>query len=327
MPKYFLAMLAALIFASSLFAQEGRGDPFDAGIFPLALVLERAQYAGDAGAWRPDWPLELPPDSFKVLDGELSRASILGEGFFLSMAFREDGLVEEFPFILAGGMTQIYLSYNDALEIQKLTISSPAGDELWEIEFLEHMDSLPTLARGFRMNSWYFIFITWGSNEVHETWYDVEGNFLGAYSFSLAYVGYERRIGAVRDFFVSGQGAEFHFDSRGLVTEVLFANGSYRVLYFREDLPRYWERRPGAGDSAAAGNFSFQWDVNGILVRITEGSHEDGNLTIDLRYEYIFDERGNWIERRETRMIRSLGHFVPVQGTVFRRILEYREHL
>ena len=317
-------MFVAFIFISALHAQESRGNISTAGIFPLALVLEGAQYAGDAGAWRPDWPFELPPDAFKVLHGELSRASIVGEGHYLTLAFCPDGLVEEFPFMLAGRMAQVYLFYNDVLEIQRLIIDFPAGEEFWEIDFLEHSDSLPTLARGFRLDNWYFIYITWGLNEVRETWYDVEGNLLGAFSFPLATIGQNRRIRAIRDFSLPDVDTEFHFDSRGLVTEVSLANSHYRVLYFREDLPRYWERRPVVGNLLTTGNFSFQWDVNGLLVRTTGELHQDENTVVDLRYEYDFDERGNWIMRREIRMIRSMGHFVPSLGTVFRRVLEYK---
>ena len=325
MRQMFLAILTAFIFVSALHAQISRETPAAAGPFPLALILEGAKHAGDAAAWRPDWPFELPPDAFRVLEAELSRARIIGEGYDLSLTFRPDGLVEKFPFMLAGRMIQVSLVYNNAMEIRELTVAFPAGDEPWEMEFLEHSDSLPTLARGFRMNTWYFIYLTWGMNEVRETWYDVEGNFLGAYSFPFANIGQDRRIRMVRNYFAPNEGAELHFDSRGLVTEISLTGGLYRVLYFREDLPRYWERRPIAGDLLETGNFSFQWDVNGILVRITGGSYEDGGITVDLRYEYDFDERGNWIERREIRMIRNMGHFVPTQGTIFRRVLEYRD--
>jgi hypothetical protein len=317
-------MFAAVLFASALHAQVNRGNLSATGTFPLALVLEGAMYAENAGAWRPDWSFDLPPDAFKVLDGELSRANIVGEGYNLSLAFHPDGFIEEFPFILAGRMVQVSLVYNDIMEIGELTITFPAGEGLWEIEFLEHEDSLPTLARGFHMNTWYFIYIIWGLNEIHETWYDADGNFLGVYSFNFVYIDQNRRIRTVRDFFTPNRDAEFHYDSRGLITDVSFTGGLYRVLYFREDLPRYWERRSITGDLPGTGNFSFQWDVNGILVRITRGSYDDGGIALDFRYEYDFDERGNWIMRREIRMIRSMGHFVPSLGTVFRRVLEYK---
>jgi hypothetical protein len=340
MRRRFLCLFLAVFFVSPLYAQINRGNPQAAGIFPLALVLEGAEHARDAGAWRPDWPFELPPDAFKVLDGELSRASIVGEGYSLNLAFGPDGRVEEFPFMLTGVMTQVSLEYNDAMEVRELTLAFPSreeqrltasvglpGEEPWKIEFLEHRDSLPVLGRGFRLNTWYFIFITWGPNEISESWYDVAGNFLGAYSFPFANIGQDRRIRAVQDFSASGRDMEFHFDSRGLVTETAGVNGFFNVHYFREDLPRYWERRPVTGDSPGTGNFSFQWDLNGILLRITgdQSANRDSLPAIDLRYEYSFDEWGNWVERREIRMVRALGHLVPTQGTVFIRNLEYKD--
>ena len=313
-------MIAAFFSTATLHAQVNQGNLSAAGIFPLALVLEGALHAGDAGAWRPDWPFELPPDAFTVLAGEISRARIVGEGYTLNLAFNSDGRVEEFPFMLNGRMTQVSLAYNDAMEIRELTIAFHSTEEdPWFIEFLEHRDSFPVLARGFRMNAWYFIYITWGLDEILETWYDVEGNLLGIYSFLLANIGQDRRIRVVQDFSAPDGNIEFHFDSRGLLTDISGTNGFFRALYFREDLPRFWERRPVAGDSLGAGNFSLQWDVNGVLLRITGGPQ------INFQYEYTFDERGNWIERREIRMIRSLGHFVPTQGTVFRRVLEYKD--
>ena len=342
-------MLTALFFVAALHAQENTQNPAISGIFPLALVLEAAQHAADAGAWRPDWPLELPPDAFKVLEGELTRANIEGEGYTLDLTFSPEGLVEKYPFMLNSTMTQISIVYNDALEIKELTIAYPSNtypseeepwqEEPWEIEFLDYADPFTSLARGFRLNTWYFIYIVRGVNEVRETWYDVDGNFLGSYSFSFVNIGEDRRIRTVRDFANPYEERAFHFDSRGLVTELAGVNGLYRVQYFREDLPRFWERRPQAAGSPAdslieAGHFSLHWDANGILIGISGGPEElsdGGNAPVNFRYEYSFDERGNWIERREIRMIRtrnevtgSLGLWVPAQGTVFKRVLEYR---
>ena len=325
-------MLAALILIPALGAQERTDSPDPGGIFPLALLLERAQYAADAGAWRPDWPLELPPDSFKVPGGELSRASIDGEGYLLNMTFGPSGLIEEFPFILNGMMSQVSLAYNDMMEIKELTIAFPSREDqgqedAWNIEFLEHEDSFPILARAFRQNTWSFVYIVWGVNDIRETWYDVDGNFLGAYSFSYVNIGKNRRIRAVKDF-SSPYEETFHFDSRGLITEHRGAYGLYGVIYFREDLPRFWERRPASDDSAGTGHFSLQWDANGILLRISSNAGEstaNADAPVNFRYEYSFDEKGNWVRRQELRMIQNLDHFIPTPGTVFNRVLEYRE--
>ena len=342
MRQFFVVTLIAAFFATALYAQTNIEYNSAAGIFPIALVLEEARYAADAGTWRPDWPFDLPPDAFKLLaEGEkgalteLSRVIVEGEGYSLNFAFGPGGLpgglglIEEFPFMYDGAMTQVSLFYNDFMEIRKLIINYLPGEDPWIMEILEYDDSFPVLARGFRSNTWYFIYISRGVNGIRETWYDVEGNFLGAYSFSFGSIGEEQRIRVLRDFSSSGEEMEFHYDSRGLVTDVTGSYGLYRVLYFREDLPRYWERRPAAGDSPDTGNFTLQWDANGILLRMA--SREDGEDPVNSRYEYSFDERGNWVERREIRMMRvsgdvsgGVGYYVPTQGTVFRRILEYR---
>ena len=312
-------MFVACFFGTAVHAQINTAMFPSGGTFPLALVLEGGHHAASIGGWQPNWPFELPPDAFTLLSGEISRISIEGEGHSLTLAFNSCGFIEEFPFMLGGEMTQVSFVYNSAMEIQEVTITFPSDEENpWRVEVLERMDSLPTLVRAFRVNAWYFIFITRGFDEIREAWHDVEGNLIGAYRFPLAVIAQDRRIMAIEDFSSPQENAEFHFDSRGLITDIYDTSGFFRALYFREDLVRFWERRPLASDPLGTGNFSFQWDANGLLLRLTGGSQ------INFEYEYTFDERGNWIERREIRMIRALGHFVPTPGTVFRRTLEYR---
>jgi hypothetical protein len=95
------------------------------------------------------------------------------------------------------------------------------------------------------------------------------------------------------------------------------------VHFYREDLPRYWERRP-VSEADEAGNFSLQWDEANFLVRI-RGEPENSGSFVDYRYEYELDEKGNWIERRETRMIRAFDLLVPSPGITIKRVLEYRK--
>ncbi|MCL2320427.1 MAG: hypothetical protein FWC45_10105, partial [Treponema sp.] len=115
-------------------------------------------------------------------------------------------------------------------------------------------------------------------------------------------------------------------------TGIAGPGGLFGVLYYREDLPRYWERLPRTGmaggtkDREGAGNFSLQWDEEGSLVRISYRTASPGTFEspVEYRYDYTLDERGNWIERREIRMIRRLGLLVPLPGITFTRVLEYR---
>jgi hypothetical protein len=49
-----------------------------------------------------------------------------------------------------------------------------------------------------------------------------------------------------------------------------------------------------------------------------------GDASVDsIRYEYRFDERGNWIERREIIMLREGGVLIPKAGSICRRRVEY----
>ena len=325
----------------------GTEKPPGTEIFPLALVLEEAEHARDgwSALWQPDWPLDLPPDSFKVQHGEVSGVAVEGEG--VSLVFRNDpeGRLEEFPLMLNGRMVQVSLVYQGTGEIKEMVLDFPSGEESWNLEFLEYGDFYPSLIRCLRGDLWYFISLFKGGNVILETWYDEEGNMLGAYGYTLTEVGHSLRIKAFRDY-SNPEGVTYYFyDSRNFITESSGPNGVYRVLYFLEDLPRYWERRPVQGDSVefrdrageGVGNFYLQWDERGFLLRIAEEPGRDADtqnnpadslspaVPVDRRYEYTLDEKGNWIERREIRMLHNMGLLVPSPGTTFTRVLEYKE--
>jgi len=347
--RRFFCLLGLVFFLFSLNGQESGGDkPTDSYIFPLALVLEWAEYA--SGVWKPDWPLEIPPDAFKVQSGEISACEIISDDFTLDFKIDEAGRAEILPFMLNGEMAQAVLVYNELSEIQEMAITFPSGDNPWDLEFLEYRNSFPYLVRAYNAGteaagddtagsdagSWYFIYYSYSRTEILETWYDETGNALGIYGFTLAEVGKMPRIRAIKDYSAqtsADSGTELFYDSRSLVTGISGPAGLFNVLYFREDSPRYWDRRPkednNAGDNTAddnvvtAGNFTLQWDETGLLRRL---SGEDGNgQLLDCRYDYTLDGMGNWIERRETRRIRDLGFLIPAPGTTIRRILEYKK--
>jgi len=322
-----------LAFQTTLQAQSSNGDkPADSYIFPLALVLEWAEYASER--WYPDWPLEMPTDAFKVQSGEISGCEITQDDFSLGFKIDEAGRAEKFPLMLNGEIAQAALIYGGFSEILEIDVTFPSGDNPWRLEFLEYRNSFPYLVRAYCAGTegaeglWYFIYFSRGIWEILETWYDENGNALGVFGFSLAEVGKNPRIRTVKDYSTADI-TELFYDSRGLVTGVSGPAGYFNVLYFREDSPRYWERRPAAdnavgGNLVAAGNFTFQWDETGLLRRLS-GEDENNSLLVDYRYEYTLDEAGNWIERRETRMIRDLGLLVPSPGITFKRVLEYKK--
>lgn len=310
------------------------------GIFPVFLVLDGAQTASDEGrnkVWRPDWPFQLPPDAFTLRFGEISRIKlqwygVLAEGFpeeSFNIEFRLGpcGRTELFPFLLDGNIVQAAFVYDEYDRLGKITIAFPSGEILWELETLEHRDSFPFLVRAFNGQAWFFIFISRGVNEFIETWYDERGNFLGAFGFSFARINNRQRVTAVWEFpgLDSLNLVEYFYDSWGFITEIYRTDGLYKALYYREDLPRFWERRTfGSGGSEGQGRFTLQWDGNDLLSRVTGEADNDGDF-LESRFEYTLDERGNWIERREIRIRREAGLLFSSFGTIFRRVLEYRE--
>jgi hypothetical protein len=343
MRRCFLLLL--IIFSlSTLNAQGTGGNSGAGGIFPIALVLEGVDYAVSKGGalrsvWRPDWPSQIPVDAFKVFSGEVSRIFIEGEGISLNLSFGLDGLLEEFPFMFNGRMAQVGLVYDEFSEKKEMFLTFPSWDEsnksdedTWKLEFLEYRDSFPYLVRASSQGVWYFIYFSGTMNEILETWYDVTGNFIGAFAFSLIEIDNEKRISAMRDYLDTGNNTEFFYDSRGLLTEATGPFGVYKILYYREDFPRYWERRPVGAQDGWAGEFAFQYDEAGFIPR---ASGESGDGQFDYRYEYTVDERGNWIERRVIQMIYQQGVLqpgllqsgllAPSPGLTYNRILEYRE--
>jgi hypothetical protein len=341
--RRFILLLAVIIGFSRLRAQEipGGAIPPAAGPLPLTAVWDAALHAGDGcKTWRPDWPPGLPPDAFKVGAGEIAGCTVESEG--VSLAYRLDALgrVKEFPFMLNGRMAHARLAYGPSSEISEMLLAFPGGppeEDTYRFEFLESEGLNPVLVRVSRGGAWFFILFTRGISEAGESWYDEEGAFLGAYGYSFTEIGKDLKIRAVEDFSGGEAGREMFYDSRGFLTESAGSDGVFKVQYYREDLPRYWERRPREGDAGGSGNgagkFTLQWDERGFLVRLSrepldggpnaEGPPEPGSA--DSRYEYTLDEKGNWTERREIKMIRRMGLLVPSPGTTFRRVLEYKK--
>jgi hypothetical protein len=296
-------------------------------IFPITMVLEAAVHA-PSGFWRPDWPFELPPDAFDVRSREISLCTLETKNLSLTFSLDDEGKLKDYPIMVSGVIAQASLIYKENMEVKEMLITFPSGDEMWKMEFLsdfsflEFEDSFPFLVRASRGDNWYFIYFSKGKNEIIETWYDEEGNALGAFGFSLSEINYNYKITGIRDF-SHFQDYKFFYDSRGLLTESNGPDGLFKVLYFRDSLCRYWERRPFYQNEEEttfdAGNFSFQWDEGNFLQRIS-----GDDPFVDYRFEYKYDETGNWIERQETRMVKDFGLLFPLQGATFKRKLEYK---
>jgi hypothetical protein len=326
-------------------ARQAAGEPESPGIFPVSLLLEAAETAGEP-LWRPDWPVELPPDAFRAqnrgapfLSAEILIPPSDSQGDERAYRFSRDreGRVREFPFLMGRELVQAEFLYDGgslAIVLRRLPDSGPL-----ELEVLGWKASRPSLLRVLDGENYSFVFIQRKQRKaggILEAWYDTEGRLFGAYDFALAPQARGDRIVSVKALGKEEDGEERrYYDSRGFVTGVSGPLGDFSVLYYLNDLPRYWDCRPapsvGEGPAPPAGEepaspasaaYSLNWDEeSSLLLGLSSGPPA---LT-DCRYEYTLDERGNWIERREIRMIRALGLLVPSRGVTIRRNLEYGE--
>jgi hypothetical protein len=188
------------------------------------------------------------------------------------------------------------------------------GEET-SLEILEYFDGRPSLIRVFRDNLYSFVLLNYATGIITESWFDQDGAFLEFYQY--LYSSTYKRITEYKSFSVQEE-TRRSFDSRYLVTEIRNGGGVFSVHYLNEELPRYWHRHV----QTEVNLYTFQWDRNGLLVRLLE---EETGGTVDSRYEYVFDNRGNWIERQEIKRMASNGLLIPVSENTVKRVIEYGE--
>jgi YD repeat-containing protein len=253
----------------------------------------------------------------------------------------------EFPFIINGALYQGTVEYDGGAAAQKISLDNPSdspaagaadspGNAAWEFELLEYRQGDPVLARINANGTWSFVAPEYQETRTRETWYDAEGRAQGF--FSLEYRledGAKRLLSTDRRSDQQETILAYRYNSAGRVSAINAPEGDYTALYNAEARPRYWERPEGS--------YVLQWDERGLLVRLTgitrnagadtgaEANTEAAETTeadaegrqLDIRYEYALDERGNWIERRETSFARRFGRLVPQSNATIRRIILY----
>jgi hypothetical protein len=309
-----MLFLTAALFAQGLPGEEGLED--DTAIvrpFPLAMVLEEVEFSHENITWQPDWPLYLPPDAFKPVSKDWLSISVEFEEMQYSVR-RSNGQLQDFPFVFDGSLVQVRLEYDSDTEKDRLKFIF-LGEDV-SLEVLDYFDGQPSLIRVFRENLYSFVILNYGTGIIRESWFDQDGTFLEFYEYlhSPEY----KRITEYKSVVVPEEGRR-SFDSRYLITEIRNNDGIFSVHYLNEDIPRYWHRQLSGLE---AKSYTLQWDRNGLLVRLEEQT--SGGT--DSRYEYVFDSRGNWIERQEIKMIANNGLLIPAPGNTVKRIIEYGEY-
>ncbi|MDR1373592.1 MAG: hypothetical protein LBJ24_01335 [Treponema sp.] len=368
-------ILGALSLPPRAGAQDGRsaaGNPAGASAVPEAALsntagsedaafpdISRLSVGGMLRAargqdllWRPDSPLDMPPDLFRVtgpdsagprnlpagdirsIDVDFEDGETAGLSGPVSAVWGNGPYLSRFPVFLGGaagpeGFLQAQAEFDASGGLRIIRITG--GD--FTAEFLEE-----SLVRVNAAGSYYFVVLEDGPRRISETWYDPAGRALFIIMTEDA-AGESLRI-SFQDEAAGAPPAEtrYYYDGAGAVTGISSPAGEWSVLYDALGRPRYWERRPSAaaeassaagggadpdGAAGSPGNYIFQWDERGLLVRFHGGPPGEAENGIDCRYEYTLDQRGNWTERRETRMIPRSGRLVPVPGRTLRRCISY----
>lgn len=285
--------------------------------------------------WRPDWPLTMPPDAFAAGQGRgrpRSITLILDSGE-LQMTRNRDGFPGDFPFWFQGNFIQVRAVLGEAGTFRELIIDDARKPR--HIEFLGGDDSALGITRITQEEGVFFGVIQRASAGDIETWYDREGIPRGVFTYFFNGSGEEPGIRYIKNRYEGGETEEtYSYDGFGNISGVNSPLGVFSAGYTREGRPRYGERRvlrpvpeEGKGEEPVPPEFyqsyTFQWDEKGFLVRITGTPGSGDEDPVDFRYDYTLDERGNWVERREIRMIPRFGMLVPQPGSRIIRRIEY----
>jgi hypothetical protein len=361
--RFFFLALLGLAALSALDGQEDAAPDDDgvSGLFPLGLLLDAA-VSGES-PWRPDWPAAMPPDGFALSAGQAAAITLILPAGYLDAApgndtsgdasngaetagttgdGEENAAVEyrlvrdgagrflEFPFFIDGVLYQGTAEYKGATA-GKIALDDPAAQDpgespensLWEFEFLEYRQEDPVLARINHNGTWSFVAPEYQETRTHETWYDAEGRAQGFFSLE-----YRLEDGAKRLVSTENRSDQpeavltYRYNSAGRISAIGAPEAEYTALYNAEARPRYWERPEGS--------YTLQWDEQGFLVRLTgvvqdKTGADAGIQQLDIRYEYTLDQRGNWIERRETSFVRRFDRLVPGSNAAIYRVINYED--
>lgn len=266
--------------------------------------------------WRPDWPVDIPPDAFVVSRENREYEVIELSNETDSFVIRRDrqGRLLEFPFFYDDKYAVVKPDYAASGVLSKMNVTiknySSAGeseqsDEMnIDITFPDNFYPYSELSPGGAFSPLsvsiddapYYIFIFESPVFISETWFDSGGNMFFYCKASVnAYNGTWR----IRTMEIQNEGGalfiDYFFDSYGNITEIKSNNGLFMSLC-SEYMPVYWRT-----DDV---EYELFWDTQNIL-QIIKASELIDNYYTEYRYEYSFDNFGAWIKRQEAAYINN----------------------
>jgi hypothetical protein len=368
MKYFFAAILMSFLFvlvpigAQNQLSLETETEQIINPCFPILPII-RTALEGKI-KWHPEWPLEIPPDSFHLISGKAASIQLEIEKeqqnenevemyteIFTCERNNNDQLVQ-FPVFYEITNENPFMAsilFNENEEIDQITLTGKVYDEsgsesedIINIEILEMQDEKPSLARIHRNDEYYFaVFQYWNDqdwyNNASETWYDANGNAEGLLVLEYAKSHQKTLVITKESFWGNSENRiTYDYDSWGNISQVNAPFSSISVLYNDYFQPEYLKK------IYREGYFSSDIEANQAEIDQFVPQNEDltfqwdeRNLLVTLkenfantekRYEYTLDDEKNWTERREIIMIRKGDYLYPLEGAVIRRTIEYSDN-
>ena len=308
----------SLALGGALRAQAPAGRPFSC---PLLDMYETAR--SGVLRWRPDWPMDLPPDAFQLPESAASSIALrFPQGDALLLRRNSRGLLTEFPLLLGTAFYGTAIRRGPGGAVQGFRV---ADEPPWHIALFS-----PAASPGLPESAWvsdgaavYGVRFFYASSQAWEVWHDAAGAVLGTYTYCRGGSDGKTRLTALQDGDGTLQEA-YYYDAWGNVSAVRSSRGEFSALYAQQGRPRYWTRQlppplDGPGEAGGPGEaaprreqYALQWDEGALLRRMTGGA--GAGAVRD--YTYRLDPRENWMERRE----RSGKGSAPSPGHITRLI-------
>jgi hypothetical protein len=347
--RYHAGFAAVLLFCgAALPAQELVDDGSAPFFFPVHRLWQDAQ--SGVVRWQPDWPLEMPPDSFEPMAiGRARQVTVT-----VTIASDELSQAEDAENVAGArpGSSSLPPDSGPGVEPDAVSVENAVIPAEYTAQFDSHgrFTAFPFLLNGV----FYQTSVQYDSRGAIEAMTlvvspeeSVEIVFLemdeqadaqidepsAAYRPVMArikitdtyyFATFQWTTGACVELWTDEAGTPleifrdertFHYDSMRNITFI--GNSASSVsAHYNEAGVRYW--------TTAQNELSFQRDETGLITRLTDAQKPaPDEPPVDYSYDYQFDQTGEWTERREIRWVEMKGYLVPAQGTLVTRLIDY----
>jgi hypothetical protein len=334
--KTFVFSVLFMLMVFSAYSQSQDDSSQDQGViedFLLIPILETV-FSKQVN-WHPGWPEFLPPDGFSVLlSGNRPKVIELSSEDETFVVRRDsEGNLLEFPFFYSGGYGDVETVYKDgAPSTMKITLipfssgdessgdsatanssgdksagnsasggtdSSDVVDVIFPAGFKPYSElspggAFPPITVNYN-GSTFYVYIFETPQFLTETWYDEQANML---VYCKVVTNVDRGSWRIVSMQVREDEdtriTEYFYNAYGNVAAFMFEQKLLSRAVYKGNAPVYWQCNNL--------EYNFQWDTRDSLVNVNV-KDENGGFLNEYRYDYEFDDLGNWTKRLETAYI------------------------